>query len=96
MIMTISMSLWMTGMDLCQMDLMQRIIGRIGKAEVLLWKEIYGLKYYGRYVQNLTEMSYLKRLFHLNEFKEVTKWLWAFDEKIEVKFLKLYNKSVMF
>lgn len=36
MIMMITMSLWMTGMDLCQMDLMQRIIGRIGKAEVLL------------------------------------------------------------
>ena len=32
-----------------------------------------GLKYYGHDIRNLTEMAYLGRLFHLNEFKEVPK-----------------------
>ena len=30
-----------------------------------------GLKYYGRDIRNLTEMTHLGRLFHLLEFKEV-------------------------
>lgn len=44
---------------------------KLGLLELLQSGIDDGLKYYGQYVQNLTEMSYLKRLFRLNEFKEV-------------------------
>lgn len=30
-----------------------------------------GMKYYGRDIKNLTELSYIGRLFHLSEFREV-------------------------